>query len=191
MSIINLLIIVDCYLTPEMYNTPTSPYLSALLSTHYSPYETRGLFRDKNSTLFCQIKSRQYSHSRHNTVAFNKKTFELSFHRSHDFWSHDLLGHHRSIRSIHLSPDERLLASAGEDGRLLVWDLQEAVQTTNSGQKCPGAGFVELADVKPREFCSVAFGSGGTQVGLTITDNPTSCSCYLYELYVTGGCIWQ
>ncbi|KAI6651480.1 WD40 domain-containing protein [Oopsacas minuta] len=137
-------------------------YLNALVSNYYIPYDARASNRDKNNSIFSLIKSRHISNSTHETIYCKKKTFDVSFNRTHPFWSHDMLGHYSSIQSIRLSPDERLLASGGEDGRLLVWDIQQALRSADLN--CPRSGSTELVSMKAQGFYSVAFGARGDQI---------------------------
>ena len=153
-----------------MSSNLSSDYLNALLSTHYIPYEMRSHYKSKKDSIFSLIKNRHISNSIHESIYCKKKMFDVSFNRTHPFWSHDLLGHYNSLQSLRLSPDERVLASGGEDGRLLLWDIQESLRSSEATQTCPGRGSSELVCMKPLGFYSVAFGAGGDQVVAQVTD---------------------
>lgn len=153
-----------------MSSSLSSDYLNALLSTHYLPFETRSHYKNKKDSIFSLIKNRHISNSTHESIYCKKKMFDVSFNRTHPFWSHDLLGHYSSLQSLRLSPDERVLASGGEDGRLLLWDIQEVLRSSEATPTCPGRGCSELVCMKPRGFYSTAFGAGGDQVTTHMTD---------------------
>ena len=138
-------------------------YLDALLSSHYLSLEVPTQHRDSNSSLFSLLKNRHISNCSHESVYCRKRAFHLSFQRRQNFWSHDMLGHYGSVQSINLSPDERLLASGGEDGRLLVWDIQQSLRCSDVTQDT-GTACTELVSMNPLQFYSVAFGAGGDQV---------------------------
>ena len=147
----------------ESMSSLSPSYLHALLSTHYLPLELQTSHRDRKTSIFTLMKSRHLSNSTHESIYCKKRAFDLSFHRGHTFWSHNMLAHYGSVQSIHLSPDETLLASGGEDGRLLVWDIQKSIRSSDVTRET-GAGYTELLSMKPLGFYSVAFGAGGDQV---------------------------
>ena len=163
-------------------------YLNALLSHHYLPSEPRTFHRDKRNSIFSLMKSRHLSNSTHESVYCKKRAFDVSFHRAHPFWSHDMLGHYGSIQSIHLSPDERLLVSGGEDGRLLVWDIQKSIRSSDV-TRGPGTGYTELVSMKPLGFYSVAFGAGGDQVMLSLNAMNWNIILLYYFRQIYNACL--
>ncbi len=59
---------------------------------------------------------------------------------------HDLLGHAMGTAAIDWHPDGRLLASAGQDGHVRLWDTTHGVQTQ---ALCHGASWVERVAYHP------------------------------------------